>query len=399
MGDEPIRLYGALWCPDCIRSKQFLNDQRIPFEWIDIDADPAAAAAVRQKNDGKLIIPTILFADGSFLVEPSDHELALKLGLRLKAGKDTYELIIIGGGPAGLAAAVYAARERIDCLIIEKSAPGGQPGRVERYDNYPGFPGGVAGAELADRMVTQVREHDVEILPAVAVCGVSRRGERLRVATAQGDEYSARAVLIATGTGRRKLGVPGEDRLTGRGVHYCATCDGPLYRGAEELMVVGGGNAGVEEAIFLSRLADLVRIVEFQPKLTASKVLQEEVLKQPRFRVHTNTQVLRFEGERKLSSVVCRDRKTGEELVFYPAAAFVVVGMQPNTDFLRDAFDLDDAGFVVTDTSFQTSLPGVFAAGDVRSGSARQLGAAVGEGISAFLALRRYLEERAGGPG
>jgi thioredoxin reductase (NADPH) len=398
MSGETIKVYGALWCPDCVRSKQFLDEQRIAYRWIDIEADPAAATAVREKNDGKQIIPTIVFADGSILVEPSDNELALKLGLRFKARKNSYELIIIGGGPAGLTAAIYAARERMDCLVIEKSAPGGQPGRVERYENYPGFPGGVAGAELADRMVAQARDNDVEILSAVAVRGVSRGGGRLRVVTEQGDRYSARAVLIATGTGRKKLGAPGEDRLTGRGVHYCATCDGPLYRGAQEVMVVGGGNAGVEEAIFLSHLAELVRIVEFQPFLTASKVLQEHVLEQPRFRVHTNTEVLRFEGERKLSSVVCRDREKGEELAFNPAAAFVVIGMQPNGEFLRGTVDLDGKGFIVTGPSFHTNLPGVFAAGDVRSGSARQLAAAVGEGVSAFLALRRYLEERPGEP-
>jgi thioredoxin reductase (NADPH) len=396
MSGEAIKVYGALWCPDCVRSKQFLNDQRIPFEWIDIDADPAAAATVKEKNDGKQVIPTVVFSDGSILVEPSNDELARKLGLRLRAKKDTYDLIIIGGGPAGLTAAIYAARERIDCLVIEKSAPGGQPGRVERYENYPGFPGGVAGAELADRMVAQARDNGVEILSAVAVRGIAREDGRLQVTTEQGDGYSARAVLIATGTGRKKLGVPGEGRLTGRGVHYCAACDGPLYRGAQEMMVVGGGNAGVEEAIFLSQLAEIVRIVEFQPFLTASKVLQERVLEQPRFRVHTNTEVLRFEGERKLSSVVCRDRETGEELIVRPAAAFVVIGMQPNSDFVRGALDLDGAGFVITDASFETSLGGVFAAGDVRSGSARQLAAAVGEGVESFLALRRYIEERAG---
>ena len=241
MNDETIRMYGALWCPDCIRSKDFLTEQRVPFEWIDIEADPTAASRVKEINDGKQIIPTIVFADGSILVEPSNDELARKLGLRLKAKKDSYDLIIVGGGPAGLTAAIYAARERIDCLVIEKSAPGGQPGRVERYDNYPGFPGGVSGVEIADRMVAQARENGVEILQAVAVGGIARDGERLRVTTEQGDEYSARAVLIATGTGRRKLGVPGEERLTGRGVHYCATCDGPLYRGADEVMVVGGG--------------------------------------------------------------------------------------------------------------------------------------------------------------
>ena len=393
MNDETIRMYGALWCPDCIRSKDFLTEQRVPFEWIDIEADPTAASRVKEINDGKQIIPTIVFADGSILVEPSNDELARKLGLRLKAKKDSYDLIIVGGGPAGLTAAIYAARERIDCLVIEKSAPGGQPGRVERYDNYPGFPGGVSGVEIADRMVAQARENGVEILQAVAVGGIARDGERLRVTTEQGDEYSARAVLIATGTGRRKLGVPGEERLTGRGVHYCATCDGPLYRGADEVMVVGGGNAGVEEAISLSRFAKLVRIVEFLPSLSAFQVLQEKVLDRPEFRVHTETEVLRFEGERKLSSVVCRDRKTGEEMTFQPAAAFLVVGMQPHSDFVRGSLDLDEKGFVPVDGSFQTSLPGVFAAGDIRSRSPRQLAAAVGDGVAAFMAVRRHLQE------
>jgi len=391
MGDDKIAVYGAPWCPDCIRTKRFLDDQRLPYDYVDVDKNPDAAAFVREKNDGKQIIPTVIFPDGSTLVEPSNDELAVKLGLRLKAHRTSYDLIIIGGGPAGLTAAIYAAREGIDCLLIEKSAPGGNAAKPERIDNYPGFPDGIRGAELADRMTAQARRFGVEVLSAVRVGGIRRDGHRLGIKTVQGDEYAAGAVLIATGSRYRRLGVPGEEQYIGAGIHFCSTCDGPFYKGSEELVVIGGGNAGIEEAISLSRFAKTVRIIEYLPKLTASQILQQEVLDQPQFIIHTNTEVIEFQGNRLLSSVVTKDRSTGQERTFHPAAAFILVGLDPNTEFLKGTLKLDRSGFVVADGSSQTSLPGVFAAGDVRAGSYKQVGAAVGEGVSALLAIKEYL--------
>ena len=390
---EAIKVYGAPWCPDCRRSKQFLGEMRIPYEWVDIDQDPAAAQVVREKNNGKQIIPTIVFEDGSFLVEPGNDELARKLGLALKAERTYYDLIIIGGGPAGLTAAIYGAREGIDCLVIEKSALGGQAGVTERIDNYPGFPKGVGGAELAERIIQQARRYDVELLSAVGVKALARQGDYLLVATETGDEYCARAAIIVTGASYRRLGAPGEEDLIGAGIHFCATCDGPFYKGSKELMVIGGGNSGVEEGLFLSQFTDRITLVEFLPELKASALLQEKIRSDPKFNILTNTEVTEFQGEGgKLKTVMAKDRASGETMEFHPAAAFVFIGLSPNTGFLEGAVELDQWGFIKTDETFKTSMPGVYAAGDVRSGSTKQLASAGGEGVTALLMVRQYLQ-------
>ena len=390
---DKITVYGAPWCPDCRRAKQFLGEMRVPYRWIDIDGDAAAADIVREKNDGKQIIPTIVFPDGSFLVEPSNSEIAQKLGLTLKAKRSFYDLIVIGGGPAGLTAVIYAAREGIESLVIEKSALGGQAAVTERSDNYPGFHEGIAGAELAERMIKQARRYDVELLPAVGVRSLRRHDPYISITTETGDEYCTRAAIIATGSTYRRLDVPGEDDLIGAGIHFCATCDGPFYKGSRELLVIGGGNSGVEEGIFLSQFTDRITLVEFEPELRASGLLQEKIRSDSKFNILTNTQVTEFKGDGKLTTVLARNRETSETLEFHPAAAFVFIGLTPNTDFLKDTLDMDEQGLIVTDDTLQTSVPGVFAAGDVRRGSTKQLASAVGEGVTALMMARRHLQK------
>ena len=391
---EVIKVYGAPWCPDCRRSKQFLGEQRVAYDWIDIDQEPAGAEIVREKNQGKQIIPTIVFEDGSSLAEPSNDELAQKLGLVLKAKRTYYDLIVIGGGPTGLTAAIYGAREGMDSLIIEKSALGGQAGVTEQIDNYPGFPEGVGGAELADRMIQQARRYDVELLSAVGVKSVAREGDSVVVATETGDEYCARAAIIATGSTYRRLGVPGEDELIGAGLHFCATCDGPFYKGSDEIMVIGGGNSGAEEGLFLAEFTDKVTLLEYSPELAASALLQEKIRSHPKFEIHTNTEVKEFKSkDGKLDAVIAENRETGERLEFHPKGAFVFIGLTPNTEFIKGSVDLDKWGFVETDDSMMTSLPGVFAAGDLRAGSTKQLASATGEGVSALLMVRQYLQK------
>jgi thioredoxin reductase (NADPH) len=394
-----IKVYGAPWCPDCKLAKKFLAEHRVPHDWIDIHQDPEALRLVEKMQHGGRTIPTIVFPDGSHLLEPSNDELARKLGLKLKAERPFYDLAIVGGGPAGLATAIYAAREGIDAVVLDKSALGGQAGVTERVDNYPGFPEGIGGADLAARFEAQARRYGVELVSAVAVESVGREGDHILVHLASGQEVCAHAALIATGSSYRRLGVPGEDDLIGSGVHFCATCDGPFYKGAEELLVIGGGNSGLEEGMFLPQFAKRVRIVEFNPELKASKLLQDKVAGDPRFLVHTNTQVVELVGKGRLREVVARDRATGEEHRWQPAGAFVFIGLDPNTRFLRGAVDLDRWGFVLTDGAFQTSMPGVFSAGDVRSGSTKQLGSAVGDGIAALLMVRQYLRDRHHQPG
>ena len=391
-----IRMYGAPWCPDCRRSKKFLGEHRVQYNWIDIDDDAEGLRFVEELQGGGHTIPTIVFPDGSQLLEPSNEELARKLGLNLEAERGFYDLAIVGGGPAGLAAAIYAAREGIDSIVVDASALGGQAGVTERIDNYPGFPEGIGGGELADRFTQQAERYGVEMLSAVSVSELhsDAGGEDISLSLSTGQEICAHAVLIATGSSYRRLGVPGEDELIGSGVHFCATCDGPFYRGAEELLVIGGGNSGLEEGLFLSQFADRVRIVEHAPQLRASQLLQEKVRSRPNFEIHTNTEVLELKGKGgKLTEVRARDRETGEEHVWHPEGAFVFIGLTPNTGFLDGAVELDEWGFAATNAHFETSLPAVFAAGDVRSGSTKQLGAASGEGIAALLAIREYLRQ------
>jgi thioredoxin reductase (NADPH) len=389
---DRIQMYGAPWCPDCRRSKQFFGEMRVPYDWIDIDKDEDAAVFVQEKNEGKRIIPTIIFPDGAVLSEPSNSELAKQLGLTLKAERTYYDLIIIGGGPAGLTAAIYGAREGISSLIIEKSALGGQAGVTERIDNYPGFDEGIRGAELAERFVRQAKRYGVELLPAVAVQSLERNDQYVSLRTESGDVYCSRVAIIATGADYRRLGVPGEDDFIGAGIHFCATCDGPFYKGSKELLVVGGGNSGVEEGLFLSQFTDRVTLIQAAPELTASRLLQEKARSHAKFKILTSTRVTAFKGDGKLETVLAENTDSGEKIELLPAAVFVYIGLTPNTGFLKGAVDLDERGFIVTDTAFQTSIPGLFAAGDVRAGSTKQLASATGEGVTALVMARQYLE-------
>ncbi|GAC1485739.1 MAG: hypothetical protein NVS1B1_00250 [Candidatus Limnocylindrales bacterium] len=389
-----LKVYGAPWCPDCKRSKKFLAEHRIPMDWIDIDKDRDGRRIVEELQGGGRSIPTIVFPDGSHLIEPSDDELARKLGLTIEAARSFYELVIVGGGPAGLAAALYAAREGISVVVVEKSALGGQAGATKRIENYPGFPEGIEGADLAERFIAQAKRYEVELLSAVEVKAIEPEMGNLVVRLGNDQELCAHAALIATGSRYRQLGVPGEASLTGAGVHYCATCDGPFYRGADEILVIGGGNSALEEALFLTQFAKKIRIVSHGSALRASELVQADVLRHPQIEVVLDTEVLAFEGAKKLEAVVARHRVTGMEQRWTPAAVFVFVGLNPNTDFLRDAVHLDKRGFVTTDASFRTSVPGVYAAGDVRAGATKQLGAAVGEGIAALLQIRAQLQQQ-----
>jgi thioredoxin reductase (NADPH) len=391
---DQLTVYGAPWCPDCRRSKAFLNEQRVPYAWVDIDADADGLHFVEELQNGGRTIPTIVFPDGSHLLEPSNAELAAKLGLQLRATRTAYDLLIVGGGPAGLSAAIYAAREGMDALVLERGALGGQAGATDRIDNYPGFPDGIGGAELASRLVAHAQRYGVEMLSAVEVSGIGREDRCVVVSTASGETYRADAGLVATGSRYRRLGIPGESGLVGLGVHFCATCDGPFYRGAKELVVVGGGNSALEESVFLATIADHVTILT-RGELRGSDIAKGKVRDHPRITVHAGIEMRSFEvRDGRLSGVVAADRTTGEEIRIEAAAAFVFVGLDPNTAFLRGSVALDDRGFVVTDDRYRTSLDGVFAAGDVRAGSTKQVGGATGEGIAALLSIRRWLEDR-----
>lgn len=407
MTEPKVTVYGAYWCPDCRRSKKFLGEQFIPYRWVDIEQDKDGEAYVLQRNDGKRIIPLIQFEDDTFLVEPTNAQLAKKLGLTTEAKQTYYDLIIIGGGPAGLTASIYASREGSDVLLIERSGLGGQAGVTVGLDNFPGFPEGITGQEFSERVTRQARRFGVEILQAVDVERLALEEGYHEVYTSDGKHYHSKAVLVATGASYRRLEVPGEDDFIGAGVHFCATCDGPFYKGAKEIAVIGGGNSAVEEGLHLTSFADKVTMLVRGDRLTASRIALEKVNEpDSRVEIKYNTIVESLEGQdSKLKTVKFRNQITGETGELHPSAAFVFIGQLPNVDFLKDYAELDQYGFVMTGHDiahrkelreveplpFETSLPGIFAAGDVRHGSTKQVASAVGEGAAASISIREFL--------
>ena len=389
-----LTVIGANWCPDCRRTKAFLADQRIAYDWIDLDTDPDATTIVENLNGGSRIIPTVIFPDGTHLAEPGNDELADKLGLTRVASESMYDLVIVGGGPTGITAAIYAARENFTVLVIEKSSIGGQAGVTERLDNYPGFPDGVAGHELADRFTRQAQRYGVEMLQAVGVTAIGRDHEELHVATSTGHTYRARAVLIATGSTYRRTEAQGEAELIGAGIHFCATCDGPFYRDTDEVVVIGGGNSGLEEGLFLTQFARHVTVLEHSSRLAGSRLLQDKVLAHPRMSVRLSTRVSAFEADEngKLAAVVLTDSDTGESTRHATSGAFVFIGLDTNSGFVAPDVARDDRGFIVSDQQFRTDVEGVFVAGDVRGGSTKQLASAVGEGAAVAIQIRYHLD-------
>jgi thioredoxin reductase (NADPH) len=392
MAHTGIKLYGTNWCSDCKRSKKFLGEQRVHYEFIDIEEDMEGQAFVQKVQNGGMTIPTIVFDDGSLLIEPTNAELAAKLGLETKAKCEFYDLIIVGGGPTALTTSIYAARDGYDVLVIERSGLGGQAGITERLDNYPGFPEGVTGAEFADRVIEQAKRYGVEMLSAQNVVKVGNDDDAHFVETESGHMYRSNAVLLATGSTYKRLGVPGEDDYIGAGVHFCATCDGPFYRG-REVAVIGGGNSAVEEAAFLTRFSPRVTILVRGSELTANKIAVDKAITSPEMEVRFNTEVVDLKGSKNhLDTLVLKNRQTGEISELHVPGVFVFIGLTPNSEPFKDIAKRDAQGFILTGIDFQTSTEGIFAAGDVRSGSTKQLVSAAGEGAAAALAIREHLK-------
>lgn len=401
-----ITVYGAYWCPDCRRAKQFLGEHQIPYNWIDIEEDAEGEAYVIEKNDGKRIIPTIIFEDDSFLVEPSNAELAAKLGLKTTAEQSHYQLIVIGGGPAGLTAALYTAREGIETLVIERAALGGQAATTQWLDNVPGFVEGISGADFSAQLRAQAERFGVEFLQAQDVTDLRKDKNYQHITTGDGSKYTANAVLVATGSRYKHLNIPGEEDYIGAGIHFCATCDGPFYKG-EPVAVIGGGNSATEESLFLTKFVEKVTLLVRGDELSASKILQDKVLSHDQIDVRFNTEAVAFEGaESKLKTIQLND---GEEI--HPAGAFIFIGQSPNTGFLADSgVKTNQWGFIVSGHELvhdgarpagyesrdpmllETSVPGIFAAGDVRADSTKQVASAAGEGATAALLIREYLK-------
>jgi thioredoxin reductase (NADPH) len=302
-----------------------------------------------------------------------------------------HDLVIVGAGPAALSAALYTTREDIETLLFEKGIPGGLIATTDWVDNYPGFPKGIEGLALADLMREQAERFGA-VIELGEVFSVKDEGAVKKLATTSG-EIQAKVVLIATGSAYKKIGVPGEDEFYARGVHYCATCDGAFYRD-KRLVVVGGGNSAVQESIFLTRFSSRIDML-VRSDFRASDVLVKELDKyKDKITVHLQTTTDEIVGaDGKLTKVIGTDKKTGKKVEFETDGVFVFVGLNPNTEFLKDSgVTFDEAGFVKTDEELHTVIPGIFAAGDVRSGATLQIATATGEGATAALKIRHYLE-------
>lgn len=308
-----------------------------------------------------------------------------------------YDLIIIGGGPAGLTAGLYASRGGLKTLLIEKMGAGGPVGITEVIENYPGFPEGIQSHELMDRIAAQASRFGLAIKTFCCAMKLSLEGEvkKVDVDSDAATEFTAQAIIIATGAHPKRLGIPGEKEFTGKGISYCATCDGPLFKD-KKILVVGGGNAAVEEALFLSKFASELVVSHRRDQLRADKVLQERAFANPKIKFLWNTELKEIQGSMVVERAIIENNKTGERQELPVSGVFIYVGTEPNTEFLQGVLKLDENGYIITDGNLQTSVEGVFAAGDVRKSRLRQVVVAAGEGALAAVMAEKYIESLKG---
>ncbi len=302
-----------------------------------------------------------------------------------------YDVIIIGGGPAGLTAGLYTSRGKLKSLIIEKGLTGGLVTTTEWIENYPGFDEGIMGAELAQKMEQQAKKFGLEILSG-SVTSISLGEKIKKVKLESGEEYETKSIILTTGAHPRNLKVEGEDKFRGKGVSYCATCDGAFFKG-EKIAVVGGGDSAVQEAIFLSKFAERVYIIHRRDQFRAEKILQERAFSNPKIEIVWDSVVEKIDGDDNVKSVHLRNVKTEDKTLIDVQGVFIYIGYNPNTEFLAGLANLDEESFIITDENMSTSSPGIFAAGDVRRKLTKQIATAVGDGATAGVAAEKYIEE------
>ncbi|HXT69077.1 MAG TPA: FAD-dependent oxidoreductase [Vicinamibacterales bacterium] len=407
---EGIRVVGSPWSPSSYATREFLSLNQVPYQWIDIEKDAPTRELVTSLAGEAPHLPVVLLADGTHLVAPSNLELAARIGLQTKAARPFYDVVIIGGGPAGLANAVYAASEGLKTLLVEQSAPGGQAGTSSMIENYLGFPSGVTGADLAARATAQARRFGAELLVGCEVTGIRQEDPYRIVLLADGREVSCYAVVIATGMSVRMLEVPGIERLLGAGVYYGAATSELMLYADRDIAIVGGANSAGQGAMFYSRHARsvtmIIRAAGLSPAM--SRYLVDRITDTPNVSVVTRSEVVGVEGESHLERLTIRNVDTGEKITRDLSAMFIFIGVAPRTERFASALVRDDKGFIVTGSAisrvehgwrlerdpmmFETSMPGVFAAGDTRSGANRRVAAAVGEGSAAIYSVHKYLE-------
>ncbi len=405
------KVVGHRWSARSSEVREFLARNQVPYRWYASDEPEGQRLLIAAGADG-LALPVVITPDGEPLVEPGDAELAARVGLATTPSKDFYELIVIGGGQAGLGAAVYGASEGLRTVLVERLATGGQAGQSSRIENYLGFPDGVSGAQLTDRARRQATKFGAEVLTAREVVGLEVRGSARRVTFVDGTFIDAHTVILATGVSYRRLGAPGMDELTGRGVYYgsalteATACDG------QDIYVVGGANSAGQAAVYLARFAKSVTILVRGPSLekSMSYYLIRQIADIPNITVRTCTEVTEAAGEGHLERLTLRDTATGATEHVDAQMVFLFIGAAPLTDWLNDVVIRDARGFVVAGPDLgmdrpprwdlermpyhlETSVPGVFVAGDARSESAKRVASAVGEGALAVMLVHRYLEK------
>jgi len=385
-----VQLFGADWCPDCRRAKSFLRDNQVNFQFIDVDKHDWATQKVEEINNGKRIIPTVLIDDISH-TNPDNVKLTELLFINIEKEHKIFDTIIIGGGAAGLTTSIYAQRDRFDTLILEKSTIGGNAFLTEKIENYPGFTS-ISGPKLMDKMEEQAKTYGAVIKTGEEVVDIEKKDDLFLIKT-KGTTYLGKSIVLSTGSTYRKLDIPNEEELIGSGIHFCATCDGAFYRD-RDIIVIGGGNSALEEGIFLAGFCKSVKIVHRSEKFSASETYVEKLKTIDNISIHMNKSSLEFiSGENELfNGLRIKDNKTNEESVLVADGVFIFIGLIPNTTSFKGIIDLDSRGFIQTTGLAETSVKGIFAAGDCREGAIAQVAAATGEGVLASYGIRNYLK-------
>ena len=410
---EGIRVLGNRWSPRSYEIREFLARSQVPYQWLDIEsADPETHRLAESLGEDASHLPLVLFADGARAASPTNGELAAKIGLRMRAGLQFYDLVIAGGGPAGLAAGVYGASEGLSTVIVEREAPGGQAGLSSRIENYLGFPSGLSGSDLARRAVTQARRFGVEILAPQETVGLHVDGPYRLVKLADGSEISCHTLLIATGVQWRSLDVPGMERLQGAGVYYGAGQAEAISCKGEDVYIVGGANSAGQAAMNFSKYARSVVMLVRGNSLAASmsQYLIDQIKQTANIQVQFRSRVGEVHGESRLEAISIHCGDSGQIDRVAASALFIFIGAMPRTDWLAGVIERDERGFILTGPDFsredrrpkgwvldrdpsllETNVPGVFAVGDVRHGSVKRVASGVGEGSIAVQFIHRYL--------
>jgi thioredoxin reductase (NADPH) len=413
---EGLCVIGSRFSSEAHQIRDFLVRNCIPFDWLEVDQDEEEVRRILNVSEVQsLRLPVVVFPDGTKQTRPTNPEIAQKIGLKVRPEGQFYDLIIVGGGPSGLAAAVYGASEGLRTIVVERHAPGGQAGLSTMIENYLGFPAGLSGADLARRAVAQAQKFEVEIVTPLVVSEVTVEGSSPVVTLSDGMQLRGHVVLLATGVEWRRLDVPGIDRLVGAGVYYGGTLAEAFFCRSEDIYIVGGANSAGQAAVYFSRYASSVTMLVRGESLDKemSRYLIDQIYNTKNIRVRLRTTVVKVHGEDRLEAITILDALKGNEETLPTTALFIFIGALPHTDWLGDLVQRDDHGFILTGPNLreaegngtgprkwkpdrdpfllESSQPGIFAAGDVRHGSVKRVAAAVGEGATAVQNIHQYL--------